>query len=350
MPFPALPIYGEKPWYTKRAAFDAYTKETVEQLEIDVPATQAAITDLETGAAAMESAIATNDSDINGLSTSLSDTQTTVAGLSTAVSDLEAEVGALTGTISVFPDGHDVSGLPDGSIYGFYTPSAPPVVAPDIVAKFTQATGSAVTSITVNPASPTTGVAAVDGDMLIVCIGVNAPDGTNTTPSLAGWTLMNTYNFIGTMKTYVFAHRYTTGDTTYTFTIPGTARYLNLAAVTLRGATSTLASWVKGPEKHRAEGTAESVTCTAGGVAVSTVPSLELAISFERTSATEATAPTVSGATLAVYAAQSGSAITTIMIAEQDVTAAGTTSAATFTYPNTQSTNGWAYQLVIPHA
>lgn len=250
--------------------------------------------------------------------------------------------------IQTFPVGADTSGVPEGGVFGTYVP---PVVnaAPQRIGSLVQTSGGSVTatSIVLDPAAPTEGTAVQNDDWMVVIVGANAPSTGEDWTAPAGWTeLRADYSLIGTQRVRVYAKKRVAGETTYSFGFSG-SRHLNAAMVWVRGA-DTLGTWVLGAAKDRSASPTESVTCTAPAITTSRPASLVLALSIERTTASEAGVVWSGGATEWLFAGQVGSAVITIAIGHSELAAAGTAPAQTITYPNAQSVNGWAFQIGIP--
>lgn len=149
------------------------------------------------------------------------------------------------------------------------------------------------------------------------------------------------------MRTAVFVKERLAGDSGYTFQVADAA-FLNAVLLWVRGAADA-ASWAIGTPKARQDAPSETTTTTAPGVAVTTAPALTLGFFMERTTADEASV-SVSGAQEWFFAPQSGSAVVTHAVTYADATAPGTTDPVVVTYPNTQATNGWGFQIAIPGA
>lgn len=250
--------------------------------------------------------------------------------------------------ILTFPVGADTSSVPEGGVFGTYVP---PVVntVPQRVGTLVQTSGGSVTatSIVLDPAMPTEGTAVQIDDWMIVVVGANAPSTGEDWTAPAGWTeLRADYSLIGTQRVRVYAKKRVAGETTYSFGFSG-SRHLNAAMVWVRGA-DTLGTWVLGAAKDRSAAPTESVTCTAPAITTSRPATLVLALSIERTTASEVGVTWSGGATEWLFAGQVGSAVITIAIGYSELATAGTEPAKTITYPNAQSVNGWAFQIGIP--
>lgn len=310
MSFPILPVEGEALWYEKRAAWDA-----------------AVVADLEGR---------------------LGDTQLD-ARIDTAI--VEVGSGGAGSGILTFPVGTDVSNLPIGTVFGFYVPSEEELVAPILKGSSTASSVSG-TAITLDPAAPTSGVAAVTNDWVIVALAINAPD-SNTFEIPTGWSAVREdYQLIGTMRTLILAHKRVAGDTSYTFNLPvgAAAKALNATAFWVSGAGDR-PNWVVGPAKARTDAPPSSTVNRALPLTTVDEATLVLTLSFERTTAPETNEQvTVTGATKWLFTPAVSSAITTLVVAFEEVPTPGTTDAVDVTYPVAQATNGYAFQLGIPPA
>jgi hypothetical protein len=202
------------------------------------------------------------------------------------------------------------------------------------------------TSITLDPSTPTDGAVPDIDDWMVAIVGVNANNGVGTFTMPAGWiSIHDNYSLVNTYNTKVLARRRRLGDTSYTFTNSGD-RSLNGALFWIRGG-ARLSQWVIGAPKFRADAPTETVTITCLPVTVEP-NSLVLSLAFERTSASElATDITAAGATKWFTAPQVSNGIITLSAATEPVVS-GSSTQVTFTYPNSQATNGWGYQIAIP--
>lgn len=169
--------------------------------------------------------------------------------------------------------------------------------------------------------------------------------GDTITPP-AGWVpIRDDWGGIGTYFTKVFARKREAGEATYTFTV-NDARHLNGSLLWLRGAAH-VSQWVIGTPKGRSNTPAETVTITPPSITTTEPNTQVVSLGFERTNANEA-GVTWSGASEWFFAPQAGSAIVTIAAGFKPMVTPGSTGNATITYPNTQNTNGWGYQIGIP--
>lgn len=207
---------------------------------------------------------------------------------------------------------------------------------------------TAASSIVLDPSSPTGGSAPVVGDWLVVGVGANTPSGNAFSPP-AGWDeIQPGWGVIGTMLTKFYRRERQAGDTSYTFTLSGTARHLDAFMCWFSGAN---APTVVGTPKARTDSPTESVTCTAPALTTPVNDSFVLSLSNERTTASETDAQvSVTGSTKWFFHAQAGSCIISFCAATETISTAGTSGDTTFTYPNTQSINGWAFQIAFPPA
>lgn len=257
--------------------------------------------------------------------------------------------GAGSGILTL-PVGSDTSALPEGTVFGFYTPPAEGTSVELVGYKITTAS-TATDSIVLDPSTPSGGDAIAPGDAMVAVVAINAPVSGQDAEPPAGWTQIrgDLAVPIGTMEVAVFVRIRQAGDTSYTFSLNTGTRSLNAALMWVRGATATLSEWIIGDSKTREDLPLESTTCTAPAISVSQAPLRVLALSFERTSASESSVDwSWSAGEEWFLGLADGSAITTIAVASKVVTSTGTSDVATCTYPNPQSANGWAFQLGIP--
>lgn len=183
-----------------------------------------------------------------------------------------------------------------------------------------------------------TGTIAVDGqtgDMVVVALNVKAQsDQTFTWPT--GWTVLVEPYWIGTQQSTIAYGPWSESITLKT----AKAVEAGYAAVSVRGGGTPTA----GSVKDRTKEPQETVTVTAPKASGT---GLVFAYAFERTMGEETRDQiTVSeGWDLVEFAAQTGSNYQTVALAQGK----GDT-AAVFTYPNAQATNGLGVQVVIPGA
>ena len=184
-----------------------------------------------------------------------------------------------------------------------------------------------------------TGTITIDGkagDTVIIGVNVKAQsDQTFTWP--AGWTVLVEPYWIGTQQSTIAYGPWSEAIVLKT----AKAVEAGYAAVTVRGGGTPTA----GTAKDRTKEPAETTTVTAPKIDGAT--GLKFAYAFERTSAEETRSQiTLSeGWELVDFAAQTGSNLQTVALAQGK----GDTD-ATFTYPNAQASNGLGVQVVIPGA
>lgn len=183
-----------------------------------------------------------------------------------------------------------------------------------------------------------TGTVTVDGqagDTVIVGVNVKAQsDQVFTWP--AGWTVLVEPYWVGTQQSTIAYGPWSEAIVLKT----AKAVEAGYVALSVRGGGTPTA----GRTKDRTKEPQETVTVTAPKASGT---GLVFAFAFERTLAEEARSQiTLSeGWELVDFATQSGSNFQTVAVAQGK----GDTN-ATFTYPNTQSTNGLGVQVVIPGA
>lgn len=218
----------------------------------------------------------------------------------------------------------EAEALPDGAYYFLIDhPTSTPTLIAHVAGQYTGDTD-------------TIAVDGKAGDMVIVGVNVKAQtDQTFTWP--AGWTVLVEPYWIGTQQSTIAYGPWSEAIVLKT----AKAVEAGYVAVSVRGGGTPTA----GSMKDRTKEPKETVTVTApkvGGAA-----GLAFAYAFERTASDETRSQiTLSeGWELVDFAAQSGSNFQTVALAQGK-----SDTDATFTYPNTQSTNGLGVQVVIPGA
>lgn len=218
----------------------------------------------------------------------------------------------------------EAEALPDGSYYFLieHAASTPTLIA-HVGGQYTGDTGT----VTVDGQA---------GDMVIVGANVKAlSDQAFTWP--AGWTVLVEPYWIGTQQSTIAYGPWSEAITLKT----AKSVEAGYVALSVRGGGTPTA----GRTKDRTKEPTETVTVTAPKV--NGASGLVFAYAFERTAAEETRSQiTLSeGWELVDFVAQTGSNLQTVALAQGK----GDTD-ATFTYPNTQSTNGLGVQVVIPGA
>ena len=218
----------------------------------------------------------------------------------------------------------EAEALPDGSYYFLIDhPTSTPTLIDHVGGQYTGDTG------TFAPGGQA-------GDMVVVALNVKAQaDQVFTWP--AGWTVLVEPYWIGTQQSVIAYGPWSESITLKT----AKAVEAGYVAVSVRGAGTPTA----GRTKDRAKEPTETVTVTAPKVG--SAAGLVFAYAFERTTSDETRSQiTLSeGWEMVEFAAQSGSNLQTVAVAQGK----GDTD-ATFTYPNAQATNGLGVQVVIPGA
>lgn len=184
------------------------------------------------------------------------------------------------------------------------------------------------------------------GWMIIVATYVNGT--TPTTP--AGWTALESRKTVNTLNTSIYAKIKQPGDSaTQLFDPSGVDGRLYGTAVLLWGrASASVSSWTIGSFGDRAVN-ATAFTDLTPTVNVTTAKSLVLSLAMERTTAAETNYTSLTGATPWIWIPQrDADKIQTIAIGYNEQASTGTSQAMLVTYPNNQSTNGTAVQIVIP--
>lgn len=184
-----------------------------------------------------------------------------------------------------------------------------------------------------------TGTVTVDGkagDTVVVALNVKAQsDQTFTWP--AGWTVLVEPYWVGTQQSVIAYGPWSEAIVLKT----GKAVEAGYVALSVRGGGTPMA----GRAKDRTKEPTETVTVTAPKV--NGASGLVFAYAFERTTSEETRSQiTLSeGWELVDFAAQTGSNLQTVALAQGK----GDTD-ATFMYPNAQASNGLGVQVVIPGA
>jgi len=208
-------------------------------------------------------------------------------------------------------------------------------------------TADAALTITLDPSAPTAGAPVEPGDQVFAVVVANA-QASNTWEPPGGWVdVQPEWGTYGTFYVKVYHRTWQAGDTAPTFTLTGAGRWLQGCAFWLSGAA---VPYIVGVPKARPDVPAETQTCTAPGVVTPSAGCKVVSLAFERTSAAEtAESITVSGAEKWFTLPQpNGTNISTVTVATLDVAEAGQVGNITTTYPNTQGTNGWAFQIALP--
>lgn len=183
-----------------------------------------------------------------------------------------------------------------------------------------------------------------EGDWMVMVVAANQSQ--VLTPPL-GWTAHYNMKVSGTLSTALFTKKRFNTDGTYTLNLTsGTLATIGLMWV--RGAADT--GWVIPAEGRARNTTGSSFLNIADPITTVAADSLVLSISTERTTASE-TSITTTGATPWFFQGNpSTSGIESIAAAYVEQTNPGTTAEVRFTYPNTQGSNGYAFQIGIPPA
>lgn len=218
----------------------------------------------------------------------------------------------------------EAEALPDGSYYFLIEHAATtPTLIAHVGGQYTGDTGT----VTVDGQA---------GDMVIVGVNVKAQsDQVFTWP--AGWTVLVEPYWVGTQQSTIAYGPWSEAISMKT-TKAVEAGYV---ALSVRGGGTPTA----GSTKDRTKEPRETTTVTAPKI--DGAAGLKLAYAFERSLGEETRSQiTLSeGWELVDFAAQSGSNLQTVAVAQGK----GDTD-ATFTYPNAQATNGLGVQVVIPGA
>lgn len=189
------------------------------------------------------------------------------------------------------------------------------------------------------------------GDWMIVIFSYT----NNQDPGVpAGWTTIIPRHSTNTMQTSAYARIKQAGDSgQQLFDAAGTNGEPTVNGVLLWGGNgAAVNSWVIGAYGDRINNATSTTTLTPT-VTTTAARSLVLSISTERTSADETIYSSLTGVTPWIWIPQpTGSVgrIQTIAIGYEEKATPGVSQAMTVTYPNVQSYNGSAQQIVIPPA
>ena len=185
------------------------------------------------------------------------------------------------------------------------------------------------------------------GDLMVLVIEQVA---SATSPAPTGWALRasNTHN---SRALFVFTKVRETDETGVTVT-RSTAGAGKATIAALGSARTDPSTWVIGAIKGRAQSPADTnVQTTALSITTTQANTMVLSIFGEATTTNEtATPPTVAGATFWHYApqTQASSEIETVLLAYEEMAAAGATGNTVATYQNVQASNGAGVQIGFP--
>lgn len=222
------------------------------------------------------------------------------------------------------------------------------ITTPTIVGHTTGISSGSASTITLDPDSNRVGFSVVTNDWVVVVMtsAAGASATRQPTPS-AGWTNIVPFATVGTgtMSFGVWAHKRTSGETTYTWT-QTTAESNNTIArmIFIRGADD-ITQWITGTFQNRAS-SGTTTTNIAPSITAVSDHTLALLISSERTIATE----TDSQVTCDNFSKDwfENNFDSTLFVANKDMVTAGATGSVTITYPNAHSQNGIAGIIGIP--
>lgn len=224
--------------------------------------------------------------------------------------------------------------------------TVPTVLAPTRVGYSITNPFTASATMILDPSVVTGGAAIATGDWMIAAIATYNGSTLITPPS--GWTTLKGFEGPGTLRYAVFGKIRVGADTSYTFTTDVGGASAAGVLMWGVGADSNFSNWIIGATTNR------SVDLHNTGVSVTTTVdhSLILGLSFERTTVSESAITSLTGATEWLFLPQfSTTQLETVDIAYvADKTPAGATTAMEWVYPNSQATNGAAFQIAIPPA
>jgi len=205
--------------------------------------------------------------------------------------------------------------------------------------------GASVSSVTVDPTTPSGGTALQTGDWMLMTF-MGAIGAAPATPS--GWTVMADAGHFGTRYAIVWGKMRESGDSTYTFAIDSATNgsQTNL----IWGTGANVSTWDIGTVGLRTS--AAPATTIAPSVTTTNDSSVALTIGFEATTGTETDVTSLTGATEWFFVQQGTSPeIHTLVTATKEMDTAGATGDVTIVYPNASTSpnyNGAGVQFGIP--
>jgi prepilin-type N-terminal cleavage/methylation domain-containing protein len=167
-----------------------------------------------------------------------------------------------------------------------------------------------------------------------------------------GWTELMTRHTTNTLQTSIYAKIKESGDASQQlFNAGGVNGEPTTNGVILWGSNAdAVSAWRIGPNGDRGSN-ATSTTTVTPAMTTSISNSLILSISTERTSVTEPTYTSLTGVSPWIWIPQvDANKINTIAIGYETKASPGTSQVMTTTYPNVQTLNGFAVQVIIPPA
>ncbi len=169
-----------------------------------------------------------------------------------------------------------------------------------------------------------------------------------TTPS--GWIAIRTKVTVGSRYTVIWARDVASGDSTYSLDL-GVSATFSACLFLIRGA-AIVSTWTKGSDWLRDSSVAADATrVIMPSVTMPSPGGMVMAIATETTTATETDSQVTfsGGSGFAKGSFYNGSGAESIANAYASGIASGVaTAAGTFTYPNSQTTNGYGVQIAIP--
>ena len=191
-------------------------------------------------------------------------------------------------------------------------------------------------------ATPDGTIATDDWMVLVVCLNASQ---TMTVPT--GWTAHYNVKTAGTLYTAMFSKKRTAGDGSYALHVnAGTLATYSL--MWFRGVADT--GWIVPADGRLRNTTGSSFNNIADPITTTAADTLVLTVSTERTSAVETDITSISGTNKWFHRAQVGSFLETITTGLRNYVAPATTDSVTIVYPNTQGSNGYAFQIGMPSA
>lgn len=191
-------------------------------------------------------------------------------------------------------------------------------------------------SVVVNPDAT-----IANGDWMVTVVMMSSSTTTITPP--IGWTILQPITSAGTLRTAIFGKIRAAADGSYSFELDSGGVSGGAAIYWGRGG-GAVSTWIIGANSLRSS----SQVNVAATTTTTVNNSLVLAFSTERTTTTETGVTSISGATEWMFGAQ-GPHLETISASYiADKNPAGATGNITITYPNVQSSNGMARQIIIP--
>ncbi|MGB4761921.1 MAG: glycerophosphodiester phosphodiesterase family protein [Candidatus Saccharimonas sp.] len=222
------------------------------------------------------------------------------------------------------------------------------ITTPTVAGHTTAHSNGVASTFNLDPEVNRVGFSAAVNDWIIVVLTSASNTGVTRQPTPgAGWTNIVPFGTVGagTMCFGVWAHKRTTGETTYTWT-QTTAEANNTTArmIFVRGADD-VGQWITGTFQNRAT-SGTSTSNVAPSITAISDHTLALLISGERTTAAETDGQVNCDNFTKNWF--ENDVDNTLFVASKDMITAGATGSVTVTYPNSHSQNGVAGIIGIP--